>query len=298
MTAGLLENLRETLRRWLAVERGETAMRAMPQDNSDLTEAGGNGQGPQELETIALDGAQGDSRRWDHTADSPLGYIQVEIDSNGSSAGSPDSDRLDNDFVTIGTDAERVIEEINDYTQDAGTIEDFAERQEMGAGSDELLQRLQQRTGQSPVTSGSDLDADWERTDQSGEEAVGGSVPTPDQDVVEELGAAVGVTYRDDEPLNTEDKLNARDEARWELNPASADDELEQLDELYDRVDRLEGLGVLDDEVAELADENELLDLLDEAGLPGGDRENLNTDEFVDPDDDFLLGGLDEDEAA
>ncbi|HEV7731819.1 MAG TPA: DUF6335 family protein [Candidatus Binatia bacterium] len=73
-----------------------------------------------------------------------------------------------------------------------------------------------------PVLTGGDIDAAWDKSD-SGEEAVGGSNPTPDQDMVDELGEAVGVTYPDEHPLAL-DKVDARDEERWELDPASAED--------------------------------------------------------------------------
>ncbi len=85
-----------------------------------------------------------------------------------------------------------------------------------------------------PEISGGDLDADWQRPDV-GEEAVGGSVPTPDQDIVEELGAAVGLTYEDDEPLDPEAKISRRDENRWELNPASSEDYRERVKRLRKR---------------------------------------------------------------
>lgn len=70
---------------------------------------------------------------------------------------------------------------------------------------------------------GGDVDAGQEQTD-AGEETVGGSSPTPDQDVVEELGRAMGITYEDNEPLRFGDKLADRDAQRWELNPASSED--------------------------------------------------------------------------
>src|SRR6185503_4276528 len=38
------------------------------------------------------------------------------------------------------------------------------------------------------LLTGGDVDADWQRAEASGEEAVGGSEPTPDQDVVDEIG--------------------------------------------------------------------------------------------------------------
>jgi hypothetical protein len=53
---------------------------------------------------------------------------------------------------------------------------------------------------------------------------VGGSVSTPDQDVVDELGEAAGLTYNDYEELDYDKKVLNRDRDRWELDPASADD--------------------------------------------------------------------------
>ena len=79
--------------------------------------------------------------------------------------------------------------------------------------------------------SGGDVDATWSGTDD-GEEAVGGSTPTPDQDVVDELGKAVGITYDDAEPLRFGDKVADRDVQRWELNPASSEGYQERLREL------------------------------------------------------------------
>ncbi len=85
-----------------------------------------------------------------------------------------------------------------------------------------------------PEISGGDLDADWQRPD-GGEEAVGGSAPTPDQDVVEQMGVAVGLTYEDEEPLDLEKKIAKRDENRWELNPASSEDYKERTKRLKRR---------------------------------------------------------------
>lgn len=72
-----------------------------------------------------------------------------------------------------------------------------------------------------PVLSGGDVDAAWDQ--DSGEESVGGSSPTPDQDRVDDLGRAAGVTYQDEQPLAL-DKTDARDDERWELDPASSED--------------------------------------------------------------------------
>ena len=82
-----------------------------------------------------------------------------------------------------------------------------------------------------PSLSGGDVDAAWEDSTVAGEESVGGSAPTPDQDIVDELGEAAGITYRDDEPLDSDKKILDRDRNRWELNPESADDNEEEDEE-------------------------------------------------------------------
>ena len=47
---------------------------------------------------------------------------------------------------------------------------------------------------------------------------------TPDQDVVEEIGRALGVEYEDAEELKGAEKIESRDRNRWEYDPASAED--------------------------------------------------------------------------
>ena len=40
----------------------------------------------------------------------------------------------------------------------------------------------------------------------------------------DQQGEAFGLAYQANEPLDTVEKIDKRDEERWELNPASADD--------------------------------------------------------------------------
>lgn len=75
---------------------------------------------------------------------------------------------------------------------------------------------------------GGDVDADAQSAYSVGDEAPGGDNPTPDQDVVDEIGAAVGLEYQDAEELGGERKLEERDRRRWELDPASSDDYVER----------------------------------------------------------------------
>lgn len=61
-----------------------------------------------------------------------------------------------------------------------------------------------------------EVDIYWQ--DTVGDEAVGGTVATPDKNVTEELEAAVGLEMDDDEFLHTKEILEQRDDARWERN--------------------------------------------------------------------------------
>jgi hypothetical protein len=73
-------------------------------------------------------------------------------------------------------------------------------------------------SGGGPVLSGGDVDADWTRAESTGEETVGGSVATPDQDVVDEIGRALGVEQEPTaEVVASEDILRRRDRFRWHL---------------------------------------------------------------------------------
>lgn len=72
-------------------------------------------------------------------------------------------------------------------------------------------------TESSPALAGGDLDADWGRAASVGEEAPGGTVATPDRDVVDDLGEALGVPRAPDEEFRTSTEiLEGRDRYRRE----------------------------------------------------------------------------------
>ena len=87
-----------------------------------------------------------------------------------------------------------------------------------------LREKYDEHTETSPALTGGDVDADWESAYSVGDEAPGGDNPTPDQDLVDDIGRAVGVEYQDNEELKGEAKVAKRDRNRWELDPASSDD--------------------------------------------------------------------------
>ena len=92
------------------------------------------------------------------------------------------------------------------------------------SGRRELSRRLEEHTETGPALTAGDVDADWESAYSVGDEAPGGDNPTPGQDVVDDIGKAVGVQYEDNEELKGEAKIAKRDKHRWELDPASAED--------------------------------------------------------------------------
>ena len=87
-----------------------------------------------------------------------------------------------------------------------------------------LKDKFDEHTETSPALTAGDVDADWESAYSVGDEAPGGDNPTPDQDIVDDIGRAVGVEYQDNEELKGEEKITKRDRNRWELDPASSDD--------------------------------------------------------------------------
>ncbi|MCU0533001.1 MAG: DUF6335 family protein [Hydrococcus sp. Prado102] len=75
-----------------------------------------------------------------------------------------------------------------------------------------------------PELTGGDIDANYEQADAVGDEAVGGTVATPDRDIVDDLGNALGIEIGDRELIHTNEILNTRDDRRWELDPQSSED--------------------------------------------------------------------------
>lgn len=115
------------------------------------------------------------------------------------------------------------LAESEQYEPDEEVRQEFEDAQRLASGDEQLVQELRLYHSTSAELSSASLDV-ASIVDDAGEEAVGGANPTPDQDVVEELGAAVGILYEDNEPLHTAEKLEMRDRHRWELDPASSED--------------------------------------------------------------------------
>ncbi len=182
------------------------------------------------------------------------------------------------DSYAADANADAVSEQSAHYTEDEDIKDDFAARQDLAVGGRAaLLEELDQHHSLSPEITAGDVDASWQTANVAGEETLGGSAPTPDQDIVDNLGAAAGLTYKDDEPLDYDQKVLERDRNRWELNPASAqDDEEEEFDE-GDLEDNLEDEDLEDDELDEDKEAEDEEDL-DEPGYELDDDELIDTE--------------------
>jgi hypothetical protein len=91
-------------------------------------------------------------------------------------------------------------------------------------GRAEIEENLRNHRGMTPDIIAGDVDVDIDDAYFAGEEAPGGDNPTPDQDIVDDIGKALGVQYEDNEPLKASEKVTERDKHRWELDPASSED--------------------------------------------------------------------------
>ncbi len=80
------------------------------------------------------------------------------------------------------------------------------------------------------VLTGEDIDANYDDAATVGEEGVGGTVSTPDQDIVDEVAAAVGLELDDRTDVRISNILEERDDRRWELDPTSSEDYQERRD--------------------------------------------------------------------
>jgi hypothetical protein len=121
----------------------------------------------------------------------------------------------------------QIQEELDRREQDVPTPPsslNLDQRASARSGRDELAEWRTGHTAIGPDIAGGDVDADWASAFSVGDEAPGGDNPTPDQDIVDDLGKALGNEYQDNEELKGPAKIASRDRKRWELNPASSED--------------------------------------------------------------------------
>ncbi|MBZ5557232.1 MAG: DUF6335 family protein [Acidobacteriia bacterium] len=92
------------------------------------------------------------------------------------------------------------------------------------SGRADIAHQRRMHTGMPESITGGDVDVDVEDAYFTGDEAAGGDNPSPDLEVVDDIGRALGVQYEDTEELKGSEKIVERDKHRWEYDPASAED--------------------------------------------------------------------------
>jgi len=111
---------------------------------------------------------------------------------------------------------EEMLHETDDLPQEVTESYGTGVHDQTGS-SGTLHDRLQDADEADSLLTGRDVDA-------VGDQAVGGTAPTPDMDIVDELGAAVGLEMNDGASLRTTEILEERDDRRWELEPEASED--------------------------------------------------------------------------
>jgi hypothetical protein len=125
--------------------------------------------------------------------------------------------------VQTETDLAELAPEVSAIHAQAGRSPLWSGICDRDTGLGKTLDRLEALALDSSLTGG-DLDTDQYLAKVVGEEAVGGTTPTPDQNVVEDLAVSAGVEIPDNTALHTSEMLEERDSHRWELEPESSED--------------------------------------------------------------------------
>jgi len=155
-----------------------------------------------------------------------IGLEEVDLDQAVIDTVATD-DTDDDGIVDAADDEEQVSDLPQEFTESYGTGLQGQPSDRAGRSS----RRGEHLLNEPDYTlTGGDVDANYEDAETVGEEAVGGTVATPDQNVVEELAAAVGIETDDRVFLRTNDMLEERDDRRWELDPMSSEDYQQRRD--------------------------------------------------------------------
>lgn len=135
---------------------------------------------------------------------------------------------VDDDGVTDEADGEIISDLPQEMTQSYGTGLQGQPTDRAGRYSRRSDKHL--ANDADPILTGGDIDANYEQAEAVGDEAVGGTVSTPDQDIVDEVAAAVGLELDDRTDVRISAILEDRDDRRWELDPKSSEDYQDRRD--------------------------------------------------------------------
>jgi hypothetical protein len=101
---------------------------------------------------------------------------------------------------------------------DAMRLDSFDDDSEDDPSSEESMDPIEDSS-----VAGGDVDVDLYLAEVVGEEAIGGTTPTPDQNIIDEVANSVGMDMPDQGLVYTNEALEHRDVDRWELDPQSSE---------------------------------------------------------------------------
>ena len=161
------------------------------------------------------------------TLEEEIGLIEIPVDPEQLNQitldDSDDNFDVNDDGIIDERDEKEIISNLPpEITQSLGT--GLQGKPTDRAGRRVHLTQTDQFHQAGAILTGGDIDANFEQANAVGDEAVGGTVATPDQDIVEEIAAAVGLEMPDHSSLRTTEFLEKRDNQRWELDPTSSED--------------------------------------------------------------------------
>lgn len=110
-------------------------------------------------------------------------------------------------------------------TQDESVVEEAIRMglDDRNTSSSRVFSQVNEHMASGKPVAGGDVDAMSEQAKVVGEEAVGGTTPTPDQNEVDDITDSAGVSFAPDDPVKVVDEMHDRDRQRWELDPDSGD---------------------------------------------------------------------------
>ena len=131
-------------------------------------------------------------------------------------------DSYTDDWIAAENDGEEVL--LGDLTGTDQSDIFFDGLTDRDTGMGRVIEKLRLPHLSDSNLTGGDLEDNWYQAEVSGEEAVGGSNPTPDQNVTEDLLVSMGIASTDGQSIRTFPHFTNRDRHRWELEPESSED--------------------------------------------------------------------------
>jgi hypothetical protein len=155
-----------------------------------------------------------------------MGRNRAENDVANDMAGIDDVNNLPVDQSETGQRLpDEYLQQQVQSTQDASVVEEAIAMgiDDRNTSSSRVFGQVREQMASGKPVAGGDIDAMSEQAKVVGEEAVGGTTPTPDQNEVDDITDSVGVSFDPDEPVKVADEMRDRDRQRWELDPDSGD---------------------------------------------------------------------------